>query len=48
LALCPIKWETGYCENSRGEYREWRSAEDWLEAAKYARIIANLPERSET
>lgn len=47
LALCPIKWETGCCENSRGEYREWRRAEDWLEAAKYARIIANLPERSD-
>ena len=42
-----IKWESGHCERSGAEYREWRQAEDWLEAAKYARIIANLPERSD-
>ena len=47
LALCPIKWKSGHCEWSGSEYREWRNAEDWLEAAKYARIIANLPERSD-
>ena len=47
LALCPIKWKSGHCENFGTEYREWRHAEDWLEAAKYARIIANLPERSD-
>ena len=47
LALCPIKWKGGHCERSGSEYREWRRAEDWLEAAKYARIIANLPERSD-
>lgn len=47
LALCPIKWKGEHCECSGSEYHEWCSAEDWLEAAKYARIIANLPERSD-
>lgn len=43
---CPINWEHGHCTLS--EYKDWLTAyelNDYEFAAKYARIIANLPER---
>lgn len=43
---CPINWEYGDCTLS--EYEKWSEAynnNDYELAAKYARIIANLPER---
>ena len=41
---CIINWGEGIvCTDSY--YEKWTSADDWQEAARLARIIANLPER---
>lgn len=40
--FCPIKWSNGSCD---GEYRKWGRAKTWQEAAHWARVIAELPER---
>lgn len=41
---CIIDWGEGIgCVDSY--YKEWLCADDWKEAARIARIIANLPER---
>ena len=41
---CIIDWGEGIrCVDSY--YKEWLCADDWKEAARLARIIANLPER---
>lgn len=40
---CIIDWgESNYCLN--GDYKKWSDTCDWEEAARLARIIANLPE----
>lgn len=45
---CLISWEHGMCRQfhgRKGEYGKWFNAETWQEAAYWARVIANLPER---
>lgn len=45
--LCPIIWSNDvklYCEDD-AEYTEWRTVETWQEAAHWAEVIAELPER---
>lgn len=54
---CPLEWggvrREFQCEvhvnesneYSHAYYAQWRIAKDWQEAARLARIIANLPER---
>lgn len=46
---CPIMWKFGSCQfgGERSEYRKWLNAKTWQEAAHWARIIAQLPERNE-
>lgn len=53
--ICPIEWgsicKNNMCENRymygdlNGYYAQWKRVYDWKEAARLARIIANLPER---
>lgn len=47
---CIVNWEnTDIIENTKdctnSYYEDWCCEEDWQEAARLARIIANLPER---
>lgn len=46
---CIVKWTDGGCmKTENSEYRKWVNAKfrgDYKQAAKLARIIANLPER---
>lgn len=47
---CPIKWKYGEClgrGRGKGEYKKWENATTWQEAAHWARVIAELPERDE-
>ena len=45
---CPIKWgdDNEKCGNNM-HYKLWSTSEDYKEAAKYARKIANMPERED-
>ena len=51
---CPVIWGDtllAACSDPYGEYRLFTEAvrnDNWRISAKYARIIVNLPERSET
>ncbi|MDO5399307.1 MAG: hypothetical protein Q4G33_15440 [bacterium] len=42
---CPIEWNRRYCMDS--EYAKWLYADTWQEAAHWAEVIAELPERIE-
>lgn len=44
---CPIKWKEGFCFFTGSEFLEWSRSKTWEEAAKWAEIIANLPEKEE-
>ena len=45
---CPINWGDYSCtDNERSKYVEWNFAVTWQEAAHWARVIAELPEREE-
>lgn len=49
---CPIIWhiKKDKCQCELAQYAEWADAvdaKDWREAARLARIIADLPERKE-
>lgn len=45
IRLCPIEFEGGYCTSLESSYTGYIDTEDYMEAEKYARTIANLPER---
>lgn len=43
---CPIDWPgEKACLDENGPYIKWRMETDWKKSAKYAREIANLPEK---
>lgn len=45
---CPIKWTGYYCFIGGSEYNMWLAStdnDDWREAAHWAAVIAELPER---
>lgn len=43
---CPLDWGEAIC--ALGAFSEWENAETWQEAAHWARVIAELPEREMT
>ena len=46
--LCPIQWSVVCCTTDTSAYRMWLHnffLEDWEEAAHWAAVIAELPER---
>lgn len=46
--FCPINWGTGYeCQSNGSLFRLWVTSRSYEDTAKYAREIANLPERKE-
>lgn len=46
--LCLVDWGTGYgCEINGSPYLLWHNSRSYEDTAKYAREIANLPERRE-
>lgn len=46
---CIIDWGFERCTNTHSSYRNWRQCDnyDYIEAAKYAKQIAELPERQD-
>lgn len=44
---CPLQWKHGTCIADSSEFFKWDKAKTWQEAAHWARIIAELPERDE-
>ena len=47
-AYCPINWGGYYCSDDKyNEYDKWFFSNTWQEAAHWARVIAELPERVE-
>lgn len=44
---CPLKWGTENCVSLQSEYGKWASAETWQDAAYWARVIAELPEKED-
>ena len=43
--VCPIDWKFENCECRNPSYNKWKHSYEWESSAKYARQIANLPER---
>ena len=43
---CIVKWNDYSCMNPHSEYLEWLYSKTWEEATYWAKIIAELPERT--
>ena len=42
---CPVEWGAISCENEGSVWIKWKNTKDWEKASKYAKQIAELPER---